>query len=126
MEKKQTQIFKKKKHYSPLPQTPKGNSTANTNQVQAMLKLGYRKSLCYHINRIIMGTNLGHNNITTSNDITHKMIPHIKVLCPLMKHLIFCEENSTLTITKTMVICKLSLSSPNSPFNQITSLLSNR
>ena len=47
-----------------------------------------------------MGVNFGHNNITTSNEITHKMISYINVLCPLMKHLIFCEENSTLTITK--------------------------
>ena len=112
-----------KKNSSPLPQTPKGNSITNTNQVQTMLKLGKREYLHHHISRIIMGANFGHNNITMSNDITHKMIPHINVLCLLIKHLIFCEENSTLWQSqKTMVIFKLSLSSLNSPFNQIASL----
>ena len=66
----------------------------NTNQVQAMLKLGYKECLGHHINKIIMGANFAHNNITTSNDIMHKMMLHINVFCPLMKHLIFGEENS--------------------------------
>ena len=92
--KKPTPVFNK--NSSPLPQTLKGNSTTNTDQVQAMPKLGYRKCLGHHINMIIMGANIAHNNVTTSNDITYKMIPHINVLCPLMKHLIFFLRKITL------------------------------
>ena len=69
-----------------------------------------------------MGANFAHNNITTSNDITHKMILHINVFCPIMKHLIFCEENNTLTITKNYGNLQIFLSSPSSPFNQIAFL----
>ena len=65
-----------------------------------MLKLGYRKWLSHHICRIFMSTNFAHNNITTSNNITNKMIPNINVFCSLMKHLIFCKEDGTLTIKK--------------------------
>ena len=54
------------KNSSLLPQTPKSNSTTNTNQVQAMLKIGYKEYLCHHINRFIMGANFGHNNSQSS------------------------------------------------------------
>ena len=97
---KKNKLQSSTKNSSLLPQIPKGNSIMNTNQVQVMLKLSYKECLGHHISRITMGTNFAHNNITTSNDITHKMIPHINVLCPLMKHMIFCEENKILTTTK--------------------------
>ena len=62
--KKQTPIFNK--NSSPLPQTLKGNSTTNTDQVQAMLKLFYIECLGYHINKIIMGANFAHNKAMIS------------------------------------------------------------
>ena len=54
-----------------------------------------------------MSTNFAHNNITTSNNITNKMIPNINVFCPPMKHLIFCKEDDTLTVTKYCIDLKV-------------------
>lgn len=52
----------------------------------------------------------------------YKMIPHINVLYPLVKHTILCQKNSTLTITKTVIVYKSSLISPNNPLYHIAFL----
>ena len=54
----------------------------------------------------------------------HKVITHINMLRTFMKHLVFIQENVTLTITKQARQSVLTHSLPNNPFNQIASFTS--
>src|SRR6266508_2210744 len=70
-----------------------------------------------------MSTDLAYFNITLSNNISNIVMPHINMLCPFMKHLIFCKTDSTLAITKySSARCNFAKLSIQTPLNQIASL----
>src|SRR6266508_6964317 len=68
-----------------------------------------------------MSTDLAYFNITLSNNISNIVIPHINMLCPFMKHLIFCKI--ALWLSQNIVVQDVTpQSSVYKPLNQITSL----
>jgi len=69
-----------------------------------------------------MSTDLAYFNITLSNNISNIVIPHINMLCPFMKYLIFVRQ-ITLWLSQNIVVQDVTPhSSVYKPLNQIASL----
>jgi hypothetical protein len=66
--------------------------------IAARVKQLYQEHVKHHINWIKICTNLAYSQFSFCNYFPNIMIININVLCHLMKHLILCNANGTLTV----------------------------